>query len=81
MSKRTTIEHRPKPPIDKVIGGAGGIVVAIGIIWGLTWIDNSLGYMWFFTTVGVGALALLLIASLVDRRRAARKAGRPSDRS
>lgn len=76
-----TIEHRPKPPIDKVIGGIGAIVVAVGLIWGLDWIEETLPYAGFIAICVAALCGLLLIGFLVDRRASARKAGRKSGRS
>src|SRR5690606_31798437 len=76
-----TIEHRPKPPIDKVIGVLGAIVLAIGAIWGLDLIKGAYGYGTFFLTAFAAAAALLLLGRLLDKRSLARKEGQKSGRS
>lgn len=81
MTEPPTIEHHPKPPIDKVIGAIGAVVVAGCLIWALTWVEENLSYGWFLTAGAAVPIACLLIAFLVDRRGAARKTDRKSGRS
>lgn len=75
------IEHRPKPPIDKVIGVIGAVVIMASIAWWWRGIGDQHGLIALAAVVVPFIAACLLLAAWMDRRRAARKAGQKSSRS
>lgn len=80
-SKPPTIEHRPKPPIDKIIGAIGAVIVCGALAWWLRSLKETWELPQFLMLCGGIIVCLLAFAYWWDRRDAARKEGRKSGRS
>lgn len=79
MTKPPTIDHRPKPPIDKVIGVIGAVVFVILLGWLLRKVDANYG-LGALAAVVIPFIAIcLILAAWLDRRASARKEAQRDD--
>lgn len=81
MKDPKIIEHHPKPPIDKVIGTIGALIVCGALAWWLRGLKATWELPQFLMLCGGIIVCLLAFAYWWDRRAAARKANRQSGRS